>query len=187
MPKVGSVTVGDDEVDVEVDANGRFFATYDEEHYAADTMQELKDRLKKMSRRALDKHAIDVTVVGIVPTEEKSKWGRSEPFEGGIGVVNAKYRGKHERTRELLLISEGPRAEERKKFSLGGGYGGQKEHNVICRRISLDETMEYIRLAKAAEFAHEQLLNWIDARKLDVKEIENLREMGRLMKEGKGE
>lgn len=170
MPKVASFAVGDEEVDIEVDANGRFFAVYDRENFAADTLQELKDRLAKANRKVLDKHAIDVTVVGLVPTETASRYGRTEPYEAGIGVINAKYRGKHARTNALLLISEGSTAEERKKFDLSS-YDSTREYKIICRRISLDETMEYLRLAKAAEYAHEQLMVWINARRLDLKKL----------------
>jgi hypothetical protein len=166
--KITTVTVGDEEVEIEVDMNGRFHAEYDGQSVGGDTLQEVKDHLVKMNRKVLDERAVPVTIIGIVPVEkQKDRHGfrTSDPFEDGVGVLNAKLRGRHARTREFLYIAEGENAEERKKFSLH--YSGSKRYQVACRRLSLAESLEYIRLAKAAEFAQQQLDVWIDARRLD--------------------
>lgn len=169
--KVTTVDVGGEEVGIEVDGNGRFRAEYDGEHVAGNTLQEVKDQLAKMNRKALDSRAIPVTVVGIVQTPTKdNRWDRSDPFENGIGVINAKFRGRHARTSQWLLIAEGQNDAERKKFTISG-YHERSQYQVLCRRLSLAETLEYIRLAKAAEFAKQQLDVWIGERRVDPKTL----------------
>lgn len=168
--KIATVDVGEEKVEIDVDVYGRFNARYDEANVGGDTLQEVKDQLVKMNRKVLDAKAIDVTIIGIVEADQTNFMQRGDVYTSGIGVLNAKFRGKHERTGQWLLISEGANQKERKKFSLSTG-GGRDQYQVLCRRVSLEETLEYIRLAKAAEFAKEQLLNWIHQRRLDPKKL----------------
>lgn len=106
------------------------------------------------------KDAIDVSIVGMVDNGEKNRYGRQDPYTTGIGVVQAKLRGKHQRNRDWLLTSD-----DGKKFTLG--TWGSAEH-MICRRLSLSETIEYIHLAMAAKDAKEQLDTWIEVRAADL-------------------
>jgi hypothetical protein len=168
--KVTSVEIGGEQVAIDVDVSGRFHARYDDTNIGGDTLQEVKDQLAKMNRKTLDARAVPVTVIGIVPNEEQRKFGTVDPYVNGIGVLNALYRGKHARNGYHLLVADSSTGAERKKFNIST-YGTHDRHQVICRRITLDETMEYLRLAKAAEYAKQQLDVWIKERRVDPKTL----------------
>ena len=163
MAKVTDIYLGKDEIAIHVDSDGRFHAEYEEEHVYGDTLPNLKDELQKRFKKTQTRSPIDVSIVGKIVDPAPSRYsGRGDRYISGIGVVNAVLRGQNSRLRDWLLTSE-----DNYKFSLGGSDG----RRIICRRLSSDESLEYIRLARAIEFAKEQLESWTAERRIDPKVV----------------
>jgi hypothetical protein len=160
--KITTLDIGGQAVDVSVYSNGKFCATFLEEEFEEKTLDELKAKLERAHREKVEELAIPVSVVDMQPTREKSRYGRTEPYESGRGVVHAVLRGKHARLGHSLLTSE-----EGKKFQIER----YRKSGNICRRLTDNEVEDYTRLFMAADNAAKALEQFIEERSIDVDEV----------------
>jgi hypothetical protein len=152
--KIGSVSI-----DIEVNAGGTFTANYNDNDYEAKTSDELYEKLRAAVKKAQQQGTVDVSVLGLVPTEKKSPFGRTEPYQQGIGVVHAKLRAKHERHYQThLLVSE-----EKKNFQVNG----YDRSGIVTRRLSQTDVDYYVALREKVKAAEQELQTFVDSVKID--------------------
>lgn len=155
--KLGSDFYKGESVDIHVDNEGKFYAEHDNETYAALTRQELLEDLHKAISRAKSANPVEVTVLGLVPTDpiaDRTRFGRDAAFKSGDGVVNAKLRGKHGRNWGTFLFVTADKAKT--KFQMQG-----TREATVARRLTEAEIAEYMRLTatfRAAESARDAFI-----------------------------
>jgi hypothetical protein len=165
--KLTTEKIGDQRIDIEVDGNGKFSATFDETDYTAKTIEELRELLRSAIKKAKATKPIEVTVLGLVPRKKSIYSGNGEPFEDGPGYVQAKLRGEHGTRRHVyLLISDDDRFEN-EKFQIGG-YGSNDAE--IVARLSLVEVLRYTELLELKRAATTAVEDFVGAHKFDITE-----------------
>lgn len=145
------IEIGAERISVHVANDGSFWAEFDGQRYEEKTLDELKTKLTKVVKASAQRGTIEVSVLGLVPNENK-KMSRSleGPFVEGNGVVQAKLRGKHERQWGVYLLV----SDDGQKFQVGGYRRGS---GVIVRRLTDNEIARYVALRATAEAAQHAL------------------------------
>lgn len=159
MAKLTTITIGDERIDVDVDAAGKFSATYQEEDYRTTTLDELTKKLEQAHRDAKQAIRVPVTVLGLIPNVEKNRYGKPDPFTRGRGVVHGVLRGKHGRLSVYLLTSD-----DGKKFQVET-YSSAP---TICARLTDVQVARYLELAEAKDAAVAALETFEEVAALDV-------------------
>lgn len=150
--KIATETIGGQKIDIDVDGAGVFRATYEEEEYRGESLKAVKDKLIEAAKQVQIERAVPVSVLDWIPTKEKSRYGKTEPFEQGTGVVHATLRGQHARLKSWLL--SGP---EGQKFRLS-----TYDHSWIAHRLAEAEVSEYHALKDAIKVAEDAYQAFLD-------------------------
>jgi hypothetical protein len=141
--RLGSERIGSETIDVEVDVNGVFMATFDGQDYDATTRLELIEKLTKAVKRSALRGVVDVTVLNLVPNKNRSGWDNG-PYALGSGVIDATLRSKHDRQHNTYLLTSC----DGKKFQVSGAREG-----TIARRLTAKEQIEYLKLCQERDSA----------------------------------
>jgi hypothetical protein len=165
---IGTHDVSGERIEIHVHSDGIFQATFSEEEYNAKTLEELKAKLEKAVKAARNEKAVPCTVLGFRPVEKRkgSAGFSDEPFEAGLGFVQAKLRGKHARQHEtyLLMTDDG-----KQRFQLNGWRSSNGV--TLTERLGEAEIAQYLELAKIAEAAQAELNAFLEARKVRPEEL----------------
>lgn len=154
--------LGKHSIEIEVDRKGKFSAQFDDQDYAAETHAELVELLKKAVKRHDRYKPIEVTVLGVMFKPARRSFD-NEKIMAGDGTIDAVLRGYHARNRVWLLTS----VEGSEKFQLGG-YNCK---GVIVRRLTLEETLRYLKLAEDRRIAATAIEDFVGSVKVDPKEL----------------
>lgn len=158
--KLTTEKISEQRIDIEVDTNGGFSATFNDQDFNAKTRLELIEQLKKAVKRFERVTPVEVTILGLVRKKNRKSWD-SEAFEQGAGAVNAKLRGRHVRNRVWLMESDDD--DKACKFHLGG----YKSDGTIVRRLTPKETLRYNELLEQKRVAETALEDFVGSVKVD--------------------
>lgn len=158
--KLGTETIGEVPIDVDVTPHGEFIAEFDGQTYRASTRIDLLEKLRTAVKKAQRQGVVDVTVLNL---KEHDKKGGTflDAFDTGDGFVHAKLRSKHEREHSTwLLVSE-----SKKKFKVSS-----YDKRIIARRLTAQEGEEYWTLVMALRAAESALRAFTDSVEIDPDE-----------------
>lgn len=158
MATLGIKRIADTNIKIEVNDAGVFSASFEEETFSGKTMEQLEGSLKAAIKKAKELHPVDVSVVGKVP-KLHDPYGHK--YTDGVGVVHAILRKRHDRSAVYLFT-----AADGTKFQLSSYHS--RDH--ICRRLTDEETAEYLRLRQAVEAAKVVLEAWTEERRVNADE-----------------
>lgn len=161
--KLNSEKIGNVLVDIEVDPNGMFSATFDGEDYREKTREQLLEKVKAAVRKAKRARPVDVSVLDTIEKPARKTWD-TEYFMDGLGIVDAKLRGHHERNRRWLLTEEGG---QKRKFNISTYEDSEK----IVRRLTDEEKRRWFQLKEAERLAAVALEDFLGVVKVDPAEL----------------
>jgi hypothetical protein len=151
--------IGGYDIEIHVDTRGDFSATFNENDYEAKTQVALIEQLTAAVKKAALQHPVNVTVLGLVPNTQRNEFSSSSPYRKGAGFVHAQLKARHQRQSGVWLL----RTEDgRQKFQVGS----YSNDGTIARRLTVEETVEYMRLATALVDAQRALDEFTTAVKI---------------------
>lgn len=160
--KLTTETFGKHQIEIEVNSTtGEFSATFNDEDYRAATRVELFEKLKKAVKRLDTVKPIAVTVLGYGRKAAAKSWD-SDPFMEKEGYLHAQLRGRHERNRTWLLVTDDDLAPT--KFQLGDYRGRDAK---IVRRLTFAEVKTYTKLLETMRVAKTALEDFVGALQVD--------------------
>lgn len=151
---IGRETIGGEQVEIQVDSNGKFEAELDGAEYRADTHAALVETLRKAAKRRAKLTPVEITILDYKATS--GRWNE-DSHEGSI--THAVLRGKNPRTRSLL-ITVGADKTTYDTYS-------SRDRN-IARRLTEAEVEEFRRLKAAIKAAEDEYQAWQTSVRFDV-------------------
>jgi hypothetical protein len=162
--KLTTTKIRGQELTIEVNAGGTFTCDFGDHTYEAKTHAELLERLEVAVKKHLAQNPVDVTVIGLVSRDKRKMSYSSTPFEKGVGFVHALLTAKHERHGGTFLLRA---VDGGQKFQVGS-YSSE---GTICRRLTVEESVEYMRLASAVVDAEKALAAFELTVKVNAQEL----------------
>lgn len=137
-------------VPIEMDGAGIFRAQLDDDAdtIACATLAEVETKLAALALRRKTEKAEDITVLGYVWKKGPRSWDEAQFVEESGVVTNALYRGKAERTRQLLLTIDGKKVKTESYSSI---------REALARRLTPAEVKQYAALSKTLAAAQADL------------------------------
>lgn len=154
-------------VEIKIDSAGKFRAQLDEDadEIVAETLAEIETKLAAQALRRKTEKAVEITILGYTWQKGPRSWDEHQFVAAPGGVTHALYRGKAERTRQLLLTIDGKKV---KADSYDIRHG-----DALARRLTAAEIKRYAALSKTVAAAEADLAEFVKSVQFaESKEVE---------------
>jgi hypothetical protein len=159
MPK--PIEIDGQTFEVRVTDDGAFRANLQGGEVGADTYNELREKLTRLSRKAKVRLDLPITLLGVTQKPDPSKttrhsWEKTQVLREAADTVDATVTGLHAQNQDVMLVL----ADSTKYRHSGHSYS---RDGLIARRLTADERATYVRLATAAAEATAAAAAFVDS------------------------